>query len=412
MRILTEHQEKLLNDIRILLSDLRTNLVSYNASREDQDVLAQALRQLDEFFLLVVVGEFNSGKSAFINALLGQRVLKEGVTPTTTQINVLRYGETLDRSVEHEHLHVLSAPVDLLREMSIVDTPGTNAIIREHEEITSQFVPRSDLVLFVTSADRPFTESERAFLEQIRAWGKKVIIVLNKIDLFQSEAELGEVEAFIKANAQTFFGVAPDILPVSARLALRSKLGEPQHWQPSRFEALEAYIQDKLDEKGRLRLKFLNPLGIGAHLVNKHLTVVESRLDLLKADFSMLENVEGQLAVYQEDMRRDFNFRMSDAEKVLYEMDQRGQEYFEETIRLARLFDLLNKNRIQEEFEKRFVADVPQRLEAKVNELIDWLVENDLRQWPVMEHVTVVATSTGTNHRGRWGGSFHYAASG
>jgi predicted GTPase len=51
--------------------------------------------------------------------------------------------------------------------MSIVDTPGTNAIVREHEALTSQFVPRSDLVLFITSADRPFTESEKIFLQHI-----------------------------------------------------------------------------------------------------------------------------------------------------------------------------------------------------------------------------------------------------
>ena len=118
-------------------------------------------------FLLVVVGEFNAGKSAFINALLGQSVLKEGVTPTTTQVNILHYGDTRGQEVIDENLHVITAPVPFLSEISIVDTPGTNAIIREHEEITSKFMPRSDLVFFITSADRPFTESERSFLEKI-----------------------------------------------------------------------------------------------------------------------------------------------------------------------------------------------------------------------------------------------------
>ena len=75
----------------------------------------------------------------------------------------------------------------LLRDIHIVDTPGTNAIMREHERITAEFVPRSDLVLFVTSADRPFTETERAFLEQIRGWGKKVVVVINKIDILESD---------------------------------------------------------------------------------------------------------------------------------------------------------------------------------------------------------------------------------
>ena len=103
-------------------------------------------------------------------------------------------GRRSERLAESEDVLAITAPVDLLREISIVDTPGTNAILREHEAMTTRFVPRSDLVLFVTSADRPFTESERAFLESIRDWGKKVVMVINKIDLFQGEDELAQVQ--------------------------------------------------------------------------------------------------------------------------------------------------------------------------------------------------------------------------
>jgi small GTP-binding protein len=322
--------------------------------------------------LLVVVGEFNAGKSAFINALLGQKVLQEGVTPTTTQINILRYGATQERAVVTEHIHHLTAPVEMLADISIVDTPGTNAIIREHEAITSQFVPRSDLVLFITSADRPFTESERAFLEKIRDWGKKVVVVLNKIDLFQSEADLQQVQSFISENARALFGVTPEIFPVSARLALRAKSGEPELWAQSRFEPLESFIHDTLDESGRLRLKFLNPLGVGLHLVEKYASVASSRLDLLQEDFSTLQDVEAQLRVYREDMGRDFNFRMADIENVLLEMEQRGQEYFDETLRLGRIFDLVNKSRIQRIEQRagdRRSADASRRV-------IDWLADS------------------------------------
>lgn len=410
MRILTDAQEDLLKDSRNLLNDLRSSLIQFGAAPEDHETLADSIRQLDELFLLVVVGEFNSGKSAFINALLGQKLLKEGVTPTTTQINVIKFGETQERRVENENLHILTAPVELLAELNIVDTPGTNAIIREHEAITQQFVPRSDLVLFVTSADRPFTESERAFLEQIRNWGKKVVIVLNKIDLFQSKEELDQVLNFIKENAHSLLGITPEIFPISARLALRAKLGEPGLWKASLFEALEQYVQNTLDNKGRLTLKFMNPLGVGTHLVNKYLQVTNSRLDLLKTDFSTLEDVESQLSLYQQDMKRDFDFRMSDIDNVLFEMEQRGQDYFDETLRLPRVFDLLNKSRIQKEFEVRVVADVPHRIETKVNEMIDWLVDANLHQWQaVMEHIA----DRRRQHEERIvgdaaGGSFHY----
>jgi small GTP-binding protein len=388
MRILTEAQEALLKDERNLLSDLRVHLVEFGAAREDQEILGQSIRQLDELFLLVIVGEFNSGKSTLINALLGQPVLKEGVTPTTTQINILRYGEAMEQVVESEHIHALRAPVDLLRELAIVDTPGTNAIIREHELITTDFVPRADLVLFITSADRPFTESERAFMSLIRDWGKKIIIAINKVDILQNESDLEQIQAFVNENAVRLFGQAVEIFPVSARLAMRAKQGDPSQWQPSRFEALENYIRQTLDEDSRLRLKFLNPLGVGDNLAGKFLRITTERLDLLITDVERLGDVESQLALYSEDMTRDFNFRMADIENVLYEMEQRGQEYFDDTIRLRRVLDLLDKSRIQKEFENKVVMDAPQRVEQKVNELIDWLVDADFRQWQaVTEHL-------------------------
>jgi small GTP-binding protein len=410
MHILNKQQEALLNDERQLLNDLRVSLVQFGAAREDQDTLAESIQQLDELFLLVVVGEFNAGKSAFINALLGQKLLKEGVTPTTTQINLLRHGENQERTVIDEHQHILTLPAELLIEISIVDTPGTNAIIREHEAITSQFVPRSDLVLFITSADRPFTESERIFLERIRDWGKKVVIVLNKTDLFQNPEELEQVQTFIAQNARSLLGITPEIFPVSARLALRAKQGEPALWDDSRFEPLERFIHDTLDEAGRLRLKFLNPLGVAAHLVERYTGVANSRLDLLQEDFTTLSDVEAQLNLYKEDMQRDFEFRMADIENVLFEMEQRGDEYFDETFRLARVFDLFSKERIQREFELKVVADVPQRIEHKVNELIDWLVEADLRQWQaVNEHLAERRRQHQDRIVGDPGvGSFHY----
>ncbi|HEX7974253.1 MAG TPA: dynamin family protein, partial [Anaerolineales bacterium] len=388
MRILNEQQDNLLKQERQVLNDLRLALVQFGASAEDNQTLGQSIRQLDELFLLVVVGEFNAGKSAFINALLGQKLLKEGVTPTTTQINILRYGVDQERAVVDENIQALSLPVDWLAEISIVDTPGTNAIIRAHEAITSQFVPRSDLVLFITSADRSFTESERTFLERIRDWGKKVVIIINKIDILQSAEDLATVQGFVAEHSRRLLGLAPEIFPVSSRLALRAKQGEPDLWQPSRFEPLEKYIHDTLDESSRIRLKFLNPLGVGDHLVDQYSSATTTRLELLKADFDMLTDVDTQLDLYKEDMQRDFNFRMADIENVLFEMEQRGQVYFDETFRLARVFDLLSKDRIQREFEHQVVADAPQRIEHKVTELIDWLVESDLHQWQaVTDHL-------------------------
>jgi small GTP-binding protein len=410
MKILNDQQQALLRDERKLLNDLQLALVDLGAASEDRDVLRQSIAQLDDLFMLVVVGEFNAGKSAFINALLGRRVLAEGVTPTTMRIDILRYGPTEERTIVDQDQHIHALPIEMLSEVSIVDTPGTNAVIRRHEIITSEFVPRSDLVLFITSADRPFTESERAFLERIRDWGKKVVIVVNKLDILASPEDLDTINEFVAENARTLLGITPEIFAVSARTALRAKQGEPALWESSRFEPLEQFIHDSLDERSRIRLKLLNPLGIGTHLVDKHVDLISARQNLLKDDFDVLTDVENQLNVYKEDMSRDFEYRMADVENTLFEMERRGQDFFDETFRLARIFDLLAKDRVQREFEQRVVAGVPQEIERKIDGLIDWLVDSDLRQW---QAVTEFLAERRRQHESRIVGdasvgSFHY----
>ena len=107
MEILTKKQRELLARERDLLSQLQVSLVEYGVNKDDQEALAESIRQLDDFFLLVVVGEFNAGKSAFINALLGEKLLQEGVTPTTTKVTMLRHGEKREQIAVSENVDSL-----------------------------------------------------------------------------------------------------------------------------------------------------------------------------------------------------------------------------------------------------------------------------------------------------------------
>ena len=80
-------------------------------------------------------------------------------------------------------------------------------------------------------------------------------------------------------------------------------------------------------------------------------------------------------------MERDFELRMADVENVLLEMERRGNQFFDDTMRIGRVMDLLNRSRVQEAFERQVVADAPQQIERKVSELIDWIIDSDLRHW-------------------------------
>jgi hypothetical protein len=153
----------------------------------------------------------------------------------------------------------------------------------------------------------------------------------------------------------------------------------------------------------------LNPLGVGAAITERHGGIVRERLGLLKDDFATLEEVERQLDVYQQDLLRDFEFRMADIDKILLEMERRGQDFFDETIRIGRVMDLLNRSRVQQGFEQQVVADAPQQIERKVSELVDWLVSVDLRQWQSVTHHLAERRRQYQNRIvGEDSGQFHY----
>lgn len=386
--ILTHEQEELLKRARDVLGDLRDTLAETAASPEDRAALADSIRQLDDLFLLVVAGEFNSGKSSFINALLGKALQPEGVTPTTAQIYLLKYGPEIKQSPGDKGIWIQTAPMDLLQKISIVDTPGTNAIMREHEALTAEFIPRSDLVLFLTSADRPFSESERAFLTQIRDWGKKIVLIVNKADILTEDSERQQVMDFVEKAAKDLVGEVSAVFLVSAKQAQKAKLGQPQLWGISGFEPMEQYIHDTLDDNERFRLKLLNPLGVGKRLVNKQLDAMQADLQSLQEDTRLLDDIRRQMTYYDEDMQRNFKARLGEVDNILYEMEKRGNQFFDETIRLGRIPDLIRAKHIQRAFENEVIEDAPQQIERRVGELVDWMVEQDLRQWSaVAEHM-------------------------
>jgi len=384
--ILTAEQKELLQSERELLTEVTVGLERCEASAEDLQALADSVDQLDELFLLVVVGEFNAGKSALINALLGRAVLAEGVTPTTSKIHHIAWGEKIEREPMGAVGERITAPVETLRQLTIVDTPGTNALDRAHETLTTDYVPRADLVLFVTSADRPLSESERVFLETIRQWGKKVAMVVNKIDILRGEDEVAEVVDYVSSNASRLLGADPKVFPVSALRAAEAKDAEAR--AVSGLPSVEAFLHDTLDSGELLRLKLGNPLGVAAHLLVGSLETIEGRLSLLSDDLRTIDDIEGQTETWTSDVRREFDLRLSDIDNVLHGMERRGVEFFDDTVRLNRLPKLFDKSELKKRFEAEVVADAPETVEAKVDSLIDWLVDSELGHWQnVVNHV-------------------------
>ncbi|MGI8856334.1 MAG: dynamin family protein [Thermomicrobiales bacterium] len=381
----TAAQQDLIEQEQALLGRLTEVMERFPGAAEDRTTVRDVARALDDVFSVVIVGEFNAGKSAFINALLGQPVMEEGATPTTTRINILRAGAEVTQGINSDGFVVVTHPAPFLGQVTVVDTPGTNAVIREHEAVTQQFIPRADLILFVTSADRPFSESERKFMSEIRAWGKKVVIIINKVDLL-SDADLAKVLSFVREQVRALIGFTPEVFPVAARLALAAKQSPPGDvrdalWARSRFAPLEQYVIETLDLPRRLRLKLLSPLGVTARVMGRYREAADERLALLAGDRETLARIEGQLGVYRGDMEHGFTHYLTMVDNVVLQLVARGDAFFADTLRIGRIPDLLNSERTRGAWEREVVRDTPQQIDGIVQGLIDWMVEHDLRTW-------------------------------
>jgi GTPase SAR1 family protein len=160
------------------------------ADDEATQILRARLTNLQAAALIVIVGEVKAGKSSFINALIREDVCEVAPGPCTAGIRELVYGgerKVLSLGQSRERV---SLPKEVLREVTMVDTPGTNSIIQNHETITEEYIPQSDLVVFVFSAANPHTKSAWELLTLIRKeWHRKMVFVLQQADR-ASEEEL------------------------------------------------------------------------------------------------------------------------------------------------------------------------------------------------------------------------------
>jgi small GTP-binding protein len=383
-QVLNRQQGELVALERKLVLQVRDALAQSEGSREDIDRLAALVHEMDELFLLVVVGEYNSGKSTFINALLGDEVFAMGDLPTTRAISILRYGQAGPPEKIAEHVQLYHYPLEVLRDLDIVDTPGTNSIERMEEAITREFVPRADLLLFVTSLLQPLTASELDFLTHIREWGKKVVFVVNGIDRRNSDEQLNRVRQYLSHEVTTRLGVtAPTLYFISALQALRAKTapGSAAPDAKNEYVALERYVLETLREKERVRLKLLTPLGVLTHVLKGNVATLDGRLAVVHADASVLRSIRDQLAAYSKEMRTDSERYLIEMRNVLYELERRGRSWFERTIRIGNAFFLRNKDAVENRFRAEVVQESPQQVEAVVHRMVDWTVDRNLRLW-------------------------------
>jgi hypothetical protein len=254
---------------------------------------------LKDPFLFVVVGEVNVGKSTFLNALFGADLSKTGVMPTTEKIHFFKHGPELLRVPVTRTLEEVQVPVDFLRDFNVVDTPGTNSIENEHQEITERFVPTADLVIFVFSAMNPWGASAWQFLEKVhQQWLRNVMFVLQQSDLREPE-EIQSILAYMKRLCAQRFGREFPIFPVSAKrayLARSSGLDRDRLLAESGFNSLEKYISGVIGGSGSRLGKLTGSLRTARQILGSLQGEFESRTGRRLERAGILRAIDAELA--------------------------------------------------------------------------------------------------------------------
>ena len=368
---------------RAMLRRLHAALESAGAEADTLRRLDDLASGLDEWFLVVVVGEFNAGKSSVLNALFGEVLMEEGPVPTTDKITILRHGDAAQHHRRTDFITERQHPAELLRGLTLVDTPGTNSIVQEHQAITEDFIPRADLVLFITSFDRPLSESERQFLHFIRdAWGRQLIVVLNKADLARSDADMAQVKEHIRSGFQSLLGFEPRIFPVSAQQAFAAKTsGDESAWRASGFDDLETFLREALAGDARLALKLTAPLDAADRLLDRLDEQVDTRRGILETDAAGLDTLQAEIAEQEATLRESAERYLSEVDNVLLEMERRGVQFLDDTIRVSKLNLLRDRDAFKEEFGRQVIRDAERRIEERMGAAVDSLLRQVLGLW-------------------------------
>ncbi len=353
------------------------------------DTLQNMLKDVREPLLFVVVGEVKAGKSSLLNALFGQEFCKVDVLPATDRIYIFKHGPREESVEVSAQVTERYQPIAFLEDFNIVDTPGTNTMVTEHQTITENFIPRADLILFVFSVVNPWGASAWELLQFVnQKWLKKVIFVLQQADL-RDPGEVEVIERHLRETAQQKLGFVPPIFAVSARkafLARTSGADKARLWEESRFGALEEHISLMVDESKHGLPKLISTCQTASVILIDSGMRVRNILRTITRDEEQLTRLESILETRKEQTLRQVNGFLRGIEQACRRCETEGQALLEHNLSFWRTWRLVFG---KAEWQEKFQAD----LESKMRELIQPQVENalqlletDLRSlWPQLQ---------------------------
>ena len=347
---------------------------------ESGKILADLRDRIEEPYMFVIVGEVKAGKSSFINALLGDPELcAVAPSPMTDTIQQIMYGDLYKVEEISPYLKRVFQPNEILRDIAIVDTPGTNTIIRHHQEITERFIPGADLIVFVFEAKNPYRQSAWDFFDFMHEeWHKKIVFVLQQKDLID-QPDLEVNMKGLDEYAQKKGIKNPTIFAVSAKDELQGLT------EQSGFEPLKKFILDHVTGGKAQKNKLISLTDTTFNILNKLQSGLDIRKKQLEADLKFRADIRWTLTDHGMRARHQADILV---ENLMNAYDRVANKYEDELSSGLSFFPVLKRSlgaifskssslkAWLEDFKQRLQTDFGSGMQEKINDRVLDLAES------------------------------------
>jgi signal recognition particle receptor subunit beta len=320
--IINETYRKFRTELTDILGDMQGLIEEIN-NPELLVLVGDLVKMADEPFLFVTIGEIKAGKSSFINALLRSNICAVDPAPCTDIIQKIVYAPEKNITTVSENIRRIALPAEILKQIAIVDTPGTNTVVDHHQEITEGFIPSSDLVFFIFAAKNPHTRSAWKFLDFVnRQWRKRVVFILQQADL-ADENELAVNTAKVREYALAHGIEDPVIFQASARLEFAGD-------KESGFPEIRAFIHETVTGGRHFYLKLRSVMDTGEQVLKRVYDALQQLRKQLDADMQVATKIEQRLVEGQAATTADIRTAVDRLLQQYDELTDDLREEFEE----------------------------------------------------------------------------------
>ena len=313
----------LTNTANVSLSQITSVLQNFRPVIAKRDEYENTLSQFDEIIddskeplLVMVMGAFSTGKSTFINALVRKNIVATDAKPTTAIITKLCYGaaesvivhykdgstvenpqvdffeltrQTNTNSAKLDEIAYVERriPLDMLKIITIIDSPGLNSIYEKHGITTQKFMKKADLIVWMFRADNALTAVEAEAIEKLPA-RLETIAIVNMMDNFNEDD--GDEEEFLNDIRKKLKKKAKKVIGISSKYALEGALkNDAKKFAASNISEFYKTLKEDV---------FPN---ITTYKMN---TIIDGLIGFL---FDIAGNVEGEKNFVEELIKEDLN---------------------------------------------------------------------------------------------------------